>query len=79
MSLAKLLLTAQVSVAWRQGDTAATYEVGLAEDVGVPKPKNPYHPLMAPVSHEAWRRGFTGHPMDERGGFVEAAPEEVSA
>lgn len=73
MSLAKLPLTAQVALAWRQGDTAATYEVGLA------KPKNPYHPEFAPLSYEAWRRGFTGHPMDERGGFIEAAPEGASA
>lgn len=72
MSLAKLPLTAQINLAWRQGDTAATYEVGTSH------PKNPYHPVEGAASHEAWRRGFTGHPMDARGGFV-AIAEAVSA
>lgn len=72
MSLAKLQLTAQINLAWRQGDTAATYEVGMSQ------PRNPYHPVEGAASHEAWRRGFTGHPMDERGGFVEVS-EKVSA
>jgi hypothetical protein len=72
MSLSRLPLTTQTSLAWRQGDTAASYEVGLSS------PRNPYHPTEAAVSHEAWRRGFTGHPMDERGGFYELEIEGAS-
>jgi hypothetical protein len=73
MSLVRLQLTSQISLAWRQGDTAASYEAGLS------RPKNPYHPTAAAASHEAWRRGFTGHPMDERGGFIESKVEGVPA
>ena len=73
MSLSKIARTAQIDLAWRQGDTAAAFEVGLT------RPKNPYHPDFAPLSHEAWRRGFQGHPLDARGGFVEAQAEEASA
>jgi hypothetical protein len=73
MSLARLPLTLQITLAWRQGDTAASYEAGLTS------PKNPYHPTEAATSHEAWRRGFTGHPMDERGGFYEPEIEGASA
>lgn len=72
MSLSKIHLTRQIALAWHQGDTAATYEVGLA------RPKNPYHAELASLSFEAWRRGFHGHPLDERGGFV-PEPEKASA
>jgi hypothetical protein len=60
---APLPCTPTTELAWRQGDTAHL--------IGNSSSANPYEPILASVAYEAWKRGYFGHPYDERGGFTE--------